>query len=174
MSSFYHFSFISFMRILTVAVCWLGCLGVVLADDAILSIYSETQSNALGWSHVNVVNTYGAYTRLESISDTVEGHQAIRASAQYPWGGRVEFTLSEEIDAAFLNSSDTWIHFTVRDRRSLQAAQDVRFGLVDTYGNHIRFGFTKYVNNRPGFEHVSSWVENLGNGYFQFHLNVQE
>ena len=82
--------------VISVLTC-LICINPLAAEEATFSIYSETQSTTLGWDHINVIHTHGAYANLTYISQASEGNQAVRTSAQYPWGGRLEFTLSEDL-----------------------------------------------------------------------------
>ena len=74
------------------------CINPLFAEEATFSIYSETQSTTLGWNHINVIHTHGAYANFTYISQASEGNQAVRTSAQYPWGERLEFTLSEDLN----------------------------------------------------------------------------
>ena len=149
-------------------------LEIADATRTTLSIYSEESVSSQEWSHVQVSRRSGAFADLVETNDASEGEEALRASAQQPWGGRVAFTLAEPISPDFLTHPDTWLHFTVRDRRSLDAPYNLQFGSVDTNGAHTRFAFSKYVYNNEGFGYVESYVETLDDGYYRFHLKVSE
>ncbi|NRA39727.1 MAG: PKD domain-containing protein, partial [Planctomycetes bacterium] len=138
------------------------------------AIYSETQTSNSGWENITFSGMVGYYSTVSYLySNAPEGAEFVQATATNTWGGSIRWNLSSATDLSALNTANTWVHFTLRDNTNAGLPVNFQFGIVSN-GSKERFGFTKYVQQNPGYESLASYVETLPNGYYRFHLNIQE
>ncbi|NRA39789.1 MAG: hypothetical protein HRU15_16730, partial [Planctomycetes bacterium] len=138
-------------------------------------VYSEGKQSSAAWQHISISGAAGYYANLAFLnSDPAEGNEHVLVSGTNTWGGSVRWNLNTAHDLSALNTANTWMHVTIRDNTNTGLPIDFQVGIVNSDGSKERFGFTKYVQQNPGYESLQSYVEVLPNNYYRFHLNMQE